>query len=35
MNGIVLQDDAAVAQIIASKQYDEGEERVEVQIKNV
>ena len=35
MNGIVLQDDAAVAQIIASKQYDEGEERVEVQIENV
>ena len=35
MNGIVLQDDAAVSQIIASKQYDEGEERVEVQIQNV
>ena len=27
--------DAAVAQIIASKQYAEGEERVEVQIENV
>jgi len=35
MNGIVMEDDAAVAQIIASKQYAEGEERVEVQIENV
>jgi len=35
MNGIVVEDDSAVAQIVAFKKYDEGEERVEVQIENV
>lgn len=35
MNGIVVEDDSAVAQIVALKKYDEGEERVEVQIENV
>lgn len=35
MNGVVFEDDAAVAMLIASKKYDSGEERVEVQIENV
>ena len=35
MNGIVVEDDASVAQIVACKRYDDGEERVEVQIENV
>ena len=35
MNGIVVEDDSAVAQIVAFKKYEEGEERVEVQIENV
>ena len=33
LNGIVFHDDAAVAEIIASKKY--GEDRVEVQVQNV
>lgn len=33
LNGVVFSDDAAVAQLVASKQY--GEERVEVQVENV
>jgi Holliday junction resolvase RusA-like endonuclease len=33
LNGVVFADDAAVAQLVASKKY--GEERVEVQIENV
>jgi Holliday junction resolvase RusA-like endonuclease len=33
LNGVIFADDAAVAEIVASKKY--GEERVEVQIENV
>lgn len=33
LNGIVFKDDAAVAHLIATKEY--GEERVEVQVDNV
>ena len=33
LNGVVFEDDAAVAEIVASKKY--GEDRVEVQIQNV
>lgn len=35
MNEIILKDDSAVAHIVASKKYDEGDDRVEVQIDNV
>jgi Holliday junction resolvase RusA-like endonuclease len=33
LNGVIFEDDAVVAEIVASKKY--GEERVEVQIQNV
>jgi Holliday junction resolvase RusA-like endonuclease len=33
LNGVIFEDDAVVAEIVASKKY--GEERVEVQIENV
>lgn len=35
MNEIILKDDSAVSHIVASKKYDEGDDRVEVQIDNV
>lgn len=35
LNGIIYVDDNQVAQIVASKKYDEGEERVEVTVEEL